>query len=225
MNPPLKLLAKGFFRSLTKNYHKVKGESQALDIYTDEGFAKFLDEWGNGTVWNEIQIFLANRSGSVLDLACGTGRTYDFLKSSTLLEYYGCDISPLLIDKAKERGIDPKRLTVGDATKLEYKDGEFNYLFSIGSLEHFTLPGISATLKECKRVCSGVNFHQIPVSRSGFDEGWVIQGQSYWLNSEGWWRRHFEDVFGDRLWTMSSSWRAATMRGVWFISANEKFFG
>ncbi|HEY1980060.1 MAG TPA: class I SAM-dependent methyltransferase [Xanthobacteraceae bacterium] len=219
-----KVLLKGFFNSLTKKYRGAKGDSQALDIYMDEGFAKLLEEWGNGTVWNEIQIFLSHRQGSVLDLACGTGRVHDFLKGNPALEYYGCDISPLLIDKAIGRGIDPTRLAVGDATKLEYRDNQFDYLFSIGSLEHFTLPGIRATLKECKRVCSGLSFHQVPVSRSGFDEGWVAPYQSYWLNSETWWRRLFAEIYGDALWTVSSTWGAPTMCGAWFITANPQFF-
>ncbi|MEI9805546.1 MAG: class I SAM-dependent methyltransferase [Pseudolabrys sp.] len=224
MKRHLKLFVKGFLNSLTKNHRSDTGDAQALDIYSDEAFANLLEEWGNGTVWDEIQIFLGNRQGRVLDLACGTGRTHDFLKENPTLDYYGCDISPMLIEKAVERGIDAKRLCVGDATKLNYTDNQFNYLFSIGSLEHFTLPGILATLRECKRVCCGLGFHQIPVSRSGFDEGWVTPHQSYWLNSERWWRRHFSQVYGDKVWTVGSKWGAETMRGVWFITANEKFF-
>jgi ubiquinone/menaquinone biosynthesis C-methylase UbiE len=219
-----KVMVKGFINSITKDHRSNKGGEQALDIYMDEKFAKFLDEWGVGTVWNEIQILLANRQGKVLDLACGTGRTHDFLKHNKALDYYGCDISPLLIEKAVSRGIEASRLSVGDATKLSYNTNEFDYLFSIGSLEHFTLDGILATLKECDRVCSGLNFHQIPVSRTGFDEGWVTAGQSYWLNSERWWQKHFNDAFGERVWTMSSSWGAPTMRGVWFVTAKANFF-
>ncbi len=218
------VLAKGFVNSLTKDYRGDKGAAQALDIYMEPEFAKVLDEWGIGTVWNEIQLFLSHRTGKVLDLACGTGRTNDFLKHNPNLEYYGCDISPLLIEKAVERGIDKARLSVGDATKLDYADNQFDFLFSIGSLEHFTQAGIGATLRECKRVCSGLCFHQMPVSRSGFDEGWVTAGQSYWLNSERWWLKHFEAAFGANVWTVNSTWGATNMRGVWFLTANSSFF-
>lgn len=219
-----RILIKGFINSLTKGCRADKGHSQALDVYSDERFSRLLEEWGNGTVWNEIQIFLKHRQGRVLDLACGTGRTHDFIKANPALEYYGCDISPLLIEKAVKRGIDPKRLCIGDATKLEYQDSQFDYLFSIGSLEHFTLPGIRATLTECKRVCSGLSFHQIPVSCSGFDEGWMTDLQSFWCNSQGWWLKNFRDVYGDSVWTMTSSWGNAVLRGVWFITANQHAF-
>jgi ubiquinone/menaquinone biosynthesis C-methylase UbiE len=224
MRARAKLLATGLINSLTKNYRSNRGESQALDIYTDESFAAILEQWGNGNVWNEIQIFLAQRQGSVLDLACGTGRVHDFLKNSLALEYYGCDISPLLIEKAIGRGIDAKRLCVTDATKLDYRNDQFDYLFSIGSLEHFTVSGIHATLSECKRVCSGLAFHMVPVSRSGFDEGWVTAGQSFWLNSESWWFQIFKGIYGDKVWSMRSSWIVQNMLGVWFITARPEYF-
>ncbi|HEX4410959.1 MAG TPA: methyltransferase domain-containing protein [Xanthobacteraceae bacterium] len=219
-----KLFIKGFFRSLLKNHRHARGTSQALDIYMDESFAKLLEQWGNGTVWNEIQIFLADREGNVLDLACGTGRVYDFLRDNVSLDYYGCDISALLIEKAVKRGIDRERLCVGDATKLEYRDNQFDYLFSIGSLEHFTEEGIRTTLKECRRVCSGITFHMMPVSRSGFDEGWVTSVQSYWHNSERWWLQIFREVYGDSVWTMRSAWSDRTLFGNWFVTAHPMFF-
>jgi ubiquinone/menaquinone biosynthesis C-methylase UbiE len=225
MRARVKILARGFVNSLTKNHRRIKGDSQALDIYMDESFAKILEEWGNGSVWNEIQIFLAHRQGSVLDLACGTGRVHDFLKDNPALDYYGCDISPFLIEKAVKRGIDAKRLSVGDATKLEYRDSQFDYLFSIGSLEHFTMTGIRATLEECKRVCSGFTFHMVPVSGSGFDEGWMVTSQqSYWLNSERWWLEIFQEIYGHTVRTMRSTWNSPTMCGAWFITANPEFF-
>ena len=33
---------------------------QNLDIYFDEEFAKILETWGEGNVWNEIQLLLAS---------------------------------------------------------------------------------------------------------------------------------------------------------------------
>jgi ubiquinone/menaquinone biosynthesis C-methylase UbiE len=213
---------RGVYRVATKHRRAQQGEAQALEIYNDAAFAELLENWGNDTVWQEVQVLLGGRHGKVLDLACGTGRAHDFLKRMSGLEYHGCDISEFLIGKAIERGIPRERLLVGDATRLTYEDNAFDYVFSIGSLEHFTVEGIGQTLRECERVCRGFTFHQIPVSRSYMDEGWIVDGQSFWSNSKGWWMDQFKAVFGDNVWTMTSGWNNPTMLGLWFITADKQ---
>jgi ubiquinone/menaquinone biosynthesis C-methylase UbiE len=206
------------YRKLTRNIRQNTGTEQELDLYFDENFAKALENWADDTCWPEIEMLLRNRSGKVLDLACGTGRANDFLRTSMSLEYYGCDISEPLIKKAMERGIPQSRLCVGNAAKLEYKNAEFEYLFSIGSLEHFSIDILDDTLKECRRVCTGINFHLLPVSGSNMDEGWFASYQAYWNNSERWWVERFVKHFGKgNVWTMTSRWSDKWSRGVWFI--------
>jgi ubiquinone/menaquinone biosynthesis C-methylase UbiE len=164
---------KSAYRSATKSYRKETGARQDTEIYFNPAFAEVLETWAVDNAWREIQVLLSERTGKVLDVACGTGRTYDFLKRFKGIEYHGCDISSMLIERAIERGISQERLRVLDATKLDYSDAEFDFLFSIGSLEHFTLDGLRSTLAECRRVCRGLNFHMVPVSFSGLDEGWI----------------------------------------------------
>ena len=130
----------------------------------------------------------------------------------------------MLIERGIKRGIREDRLRVLDAIKLDYADGEFDYLFSIGSLEHFTLDGLRSTLAECRRVCRGINFHHLPVSLSGLNEGWITPYQSYWNNSEKWWDAIFREAFGNNVWVMSSKWGDIQSRGVWFICGDENFF-
>jgi ubiquinone/menaquinone biosynthesis C-methylase UbiE len=215
---------RSLYRSATKQFRRNTGNRQDTDIYFNPAFAEILETWGTTNAWREIQFLLANRTGKVLDLACGTGRTHDFIKRFEGLEYYGCDISSMLIKKAAARGISNERLQVQDATKIDYVESEFDYVFSIGSLEHFTVDGLRSTLAECRRVCSGINFHQIPVSRSGLDEGWITPYQSYWNNSERWWSTLFKEAFGGNVWVMSSKWEDRDSRAVWFICGNENFF-
>src|SRR5262249_3678888 len=155
--------------------------------------------------------------GKVLDLACGTGRASDFLRGNGQLEYYGCDISEMLIERAIARGLPRQRLRVGNAASLDCADGEFDYLFSIGSLEHFSSDVLTDTIVECRRVCKGICFHQMPVSRSGLDEGWFAPHQAYWNNSEAWWIKQFQKSFGDNVWTMKSKWSDQWSHGMWFI--------
>jgi SAM-dependent methyltransferase len=216
--------SKSLYRAATKNYRRKTGDRQDTEIYFDPAFAEILETWAVTNAWREIQFLLGDRTGKVLDLACGTGRTHDFIKRFSGLEYYGCDISSMLIERGIKRGISEERLRVQDATRLEYAIGEFDYLFSIGSLEHFTLDGLRSALVECRRVCRGINFHQIPVSLSGLNEGWITPHQSYWNNSEKWWDAIFRSAFGDDVWMMSSKWRDVQSRGVWFICGNESFF-
>lgn len=215
---------KSAFRSATKNYRKKTGDRQDTEIYFDPAFAEVLETWAVTNAWREIQVLLGERSGKVLDLACGTGRTYDFLKRFKNLEYNGCDISPMLIERAIQRGINKERLQVLDATKLDCANNEFDFVFSIGSLEHFTVKGLGSALAECRRVSRSLNFHMVPVSSSGLDEGWITPYQSYWNNSQRWWTRIFEETFGENVWIMSSKWRDEQSRGVWFICGREEGF-
>jgi ubiquinone/menaquinone biosynthesis C-methylase UbiE len=210
----------GPYRALTKNLRRRTGDRQDTDIYFDPKFAELLETWGVDNTWQEIQLFLSHREGRVLDLACGTGRTFDFVKQFEQLEYFGCDISKPLIEKAIARGIREDKLRVADATNLDYQDNEFRYVFSIGSLEHFSVDGLQKAISECGRICRGINFHQVPVSRSGLNEGWITPYQSYWNNSEAWWLDQFQRVFGTKVWVMSSKWSDPISRGAWFVCVN-----
>jgi ubiquinone/menaquinone biosynthesis C-methylase UbiE len=220
----LAAFCKSAYRSATKRYRKKTGARQDTDIYFNPAFAEVLETWAVDNAWREIQVLLSERTGKVLDVACGTGRTFDFLKRFKDLEYHGCDISSMLIERAVQRGISQARLRVLDATKLEYADAEFDFLFSIGSLEHFTVDGLRSTLAECRRVCRGLNFHMVPVSSSGLDEGWITPYQSYWNNSKRWWTHIFKEAFGHNVWAMSSKWKDDQSRGLWLICGAEDCF-
>ena len=132
------------------------------------------------------------------------------------LELYGCDISDMLIDKAIARGLAPERLQVCDATKMPYRDGQFDYSYSIGSLEHFTEAGIEAVIAEAARVTRSGSFHMVPVSRSGRDEGWLKTLQSYHNCSQEWWRGRFAKGFPD-VEVFTSKWEDAISVGKWFV--------
>jgi SAM-dependent methyltransferase len=190
--------------------------AQDLEVYWDPKVAAELEQWGEGTVWNEIQLLLVNCAGDVLDIACGTGKTMEINAKIKGIELYGCDISDLLIDKAKERGIPAQRLWVGDATRMSYPNDRFRHAYSIGSLEHFTDSGIREFLIETKRVVSESSFHMIPVSRSGRNEGWIKTVQSYHNNSVDWWLAKYSSVFGS-VTVLDSAWNDDISIGKWFI--------
>lgn len=210
--PPLRSLYR--MRPQRANVHGP--QSQDLDVYWDAEMEKVLETWGDGNVWSEIQLAFAGREGRVLDIACGTGKTMEMLSAEPGLELWGCDISDRLIDRAVDRGLSRERLYVGDATRLPYPDGFFDYSFSIGSIEHFTEDGIAAMLAECRRVTRHVAFHMHPVSKSGMDEGWIKTVQSYFNNSVEWWLPKYQGAFG-KVNVLNSLWQDERSEGKWFV--------
>jgi ubiquinone/menaquinone biosynthesis C-methylase UbiE len=199
-----------------KNDPGIKGNAQDCDIYWDEDFAKVLESWGEGNAWREIEMFMVGREGMVLDIACGTGKVIEILSRLPGLTFYGCDISDLLIQKALDRGIAAERLKVCDATETGYSDDVFDYAYSIGSLEHFTEEGIFKAIRECRRIVKKVAFHQIPVSRSGENEGWIKPLQSYYNNSAAWWLEKFSTTYRE-VYVLDSAWQDSISVGKWFV--------
>jgi ubiquinone/menaquinone biosynthesis C-methylase UbiE len=195
-------------------------ESQDLSPYWEAKMAEILETWGEGNVWNEIQMFLLDAQGKVLDIACGTGKTMQTLEAlNPKLELYGCDISDLLIEKAKARGLPSQRLLVCDATKMSaYADQSFDYAYTIGSLEHFTIDGIDKLLAETRRVVRKHCFHMMPTSRSGKDEGWLKTYQSFHNNSVDWWLGHFSKHFKNTR-VFESAWNDDISVGKWFVTS------
>ena len=189
---------------------------QDLDVYWDKEMAELLETWGEGNVWNEIQMFLFQASGRVMDIACGTGKTMEVLARFPRLEITGCDISDMLISKARERGIAAERLRVADATKLDFPNNYFDYSYSIGSFEHFTEDGLAAVIAESARVSRVAAFHMVPVSRSGRDEGWMKTYQSFFNNSPEWWTKKYLQSFA-RVIALDSAWNDSISFGKWFV--------
>jgi SAM-dependent methyltransferase len=189
---------------------------QELDIYWDPKMAALLETWGLGNAWNEIQLLLVNARGTVLDIACGTGKVMTLLAPYPELEVHGFDISDFLIGKAIDRGIPRERLRIADATKTDYSDDAFDYGYSIGSLEHFTEASILAFVAETHRIIRRASFHQIPTSRSGQNEGWIRSLQSYHNNSIDWWRERFATAY-KTVHVFDSAWNDKISVGKWFV--------
>lgn len=214
----LKFLYLGWrLRAQIRTNARVKKEKgQDLEVYWNEDFARELSSWGLDTAWLEIQYLLIHGRGKVLDIACGCGSVMKLFESYPHLKVYGCDISDFLIQKAVETGIERRQLTVCDATKTAYQDNEFDYSYSIGSLEHFTEEGILAFIREAHRVTSRISFHQIPTARSTTNEGWIRLGQSYFNNSVPWWLEKFKTVY-PTVQVLNSRWEDPISLGKWFV--------
>lgn len=221
--PPILLSGVQRLRSrMSRSVAKVRSSSvQDLDIYWDPKMAGILDVWGEGNAWTDIQLLMAGRQGRALDIACGTGKVMEILGKTTELEVHGCDISDLLISRAQQRGLLAERLSVQDATKMNYPDKSFDLAYSIGSLEHFTEEGINQLLAECARTVKGPTFHMVPMSRKDLDEGWITTFQSYFNNSAGWWRAKCLGAY-PAVEFLPSTWTDQISVGVWMMCLPQK---
>ncbi|MCU1281522.1 MAG: hypothetical protein JWM53_5068 [bacterium] len=176
---------------------------------------------GNGNAWNEIQLLLVNVQGTVLDIACGTGKVMSLLEQYPALEVHGFDISDFLIQKAIDRGIPRARLKIADATRTEYAADSFDYGYSIGSLERFTEQGILDVVAETHRIIRKTSFHQIPVSRDGENHGWVKSLESYHNNSVDWWLERYRSAYST-VHVFDSAWNDKISVGKWFVCVKEQ---
>jgi ubiquinone/menaquinone biosynthesis C-methylase UbiE len=87
----------------------------------------------------------------LLDIACGIGLVLKAGEDAGL-KTYGLDISDEAVKRA--RAISPKsELVVGDGENLPWPEGSFDYVTSLGSLEHYLDP--EKGMREISRVLSG----------------------------------------------------------------------
>jgi ubiquinone/menaquinone biosynthesis C-methylase UbiE len=156
-----------------------------------------------------------------VDIACGTGKVMTMLADYPSLEVHGFDISDFLIQKALDRGIPSARLQIADATKTSYTDNQFDYGYSIGSLEHFTEDGITDFVRETYRITRRASFHQMPTSRSGKNEGWMKTLQSFHNNSPAWWVAKFRSTY-PQVYVLDSAWNDKISVGKWFVCVKEQ---
>jgi protein-L-isoaspartate(D-aspartate) O-methyltransferase len=87
----------------------------------------------------------------ILDVGCGKGfLLYDFTKVVPDLDLHGIDISEYAIQNSKEEIRD--RLQVGNATRLPFPDGYFDFVFSITTLHNLHCYDLDKALREIERV-------------------------------------------------------------------------
>jgi SAM-dependent methyltransferase len=134
---------------------------RALAAY--EAFAPFYNEFNYR---NDYEMWLGQvllselekhelKTGRVLDVACGTGRAFGPLLRRGW-EIHGCDLSPAMLDVAREEGGDRVELSVADMRALPVfgrfelalvLNDSVDYLLGDGELES-ALSGIRSNLAE-----------------------------------------------------------------------------
>lgn len=125
---------RAYYDAFSEGYESHRGENDPGGYHDllDELEADFVARWGTGK--------------DVLEVGCGTGlvlrRISAFAKSAK-----GVDLSPGMLEKARERGLD---VTEGSATALPFDAESFDVTCSFKVLAH--IPEIDVALAEMARV-------------------------------------------------------------------------
>jgi SAM-dependent methyltransferase len=86
-----------------------------------------------------------------LDLACGTGRIGAWLKSRGAAAVDGVDLTPAMLERARERGV-YRRLLQGDVAKVDLPDASYGLLVQSLADEH--LPDLRPLYAETFRLAA-----------------------------------------------------------------------
>lgn len=88
------------------------------------------------TQWPEFEHFLAytKKHAKVLDVGCGTGRLYDFLKPKEV-SYLGIDHNSHLLDLAR-KNFPEGHFQLDDLMSLDLKEEAFDNIFCIAAFHH-----------------------------------------------------------------------------------------
>lgn len=118
----------------------------SLDIYWDEEnlLAQNRPDY-SGYACSRVFNRYFSKPGTILDIGCGRGNLIRYYLSRNYVAY-GIDIS-----KKSLSGCQDLAVVEGDCRKLPFKDDSFDYVYSIGVVEHFKETHIA--IKEHIRVC------------------------------------------------------------------------
>ena len=112
-------------------------------VSVDEGYARWAatyDQTPNPLLALEERYLLPllpNIAGKrVLDLACGTGRWLEKLSTAGPVLGVGIDLSPAMLDVAREKSAIRARLARADCLNLPFKDSVFDLAICSFALEH-----------------------------------------------------------------------------------------
>jgi SAM-dependent methyltransferase len=98
----------------------------------------------------------------VLEAGCGWGELAGWIARETSAEVVALDLSPRMVELARERGVDAR---VGDVQELAFADGEFDCAVAAWMLYH--VPNLERALGELARVL-GPDGRLVAVTNSAF---------------------------------------------------------
>lgn len=104
--------------------------------------------------WKEFKLFLnfIKDRQRLVDLGCGNGRFYNFLRKHRSIRYVGVDNNEKLLEKAGE-AFNKKIFLRGDMTKIPLENDKFDVACVIASFHHIPSNSLRKTaLEEIRRI-------------------------------------------------------------------------
>ena len=115
---------------------------------------------------------LLSKGAKILDIGCGIGDSADFFVESGF-DYEGIDISPEMIEIAKEK-VPKAKFRVLDMRKLDYSANSFDGVFAFQSLVHLKKKDVPKVLKTISKILKPKGYLFLALQ-----EG-VGEGEIYW---------------------------------------------
>jgi ubiquinone/menaquinone biosynthesis C-methylase UbiE len=149
----------------------IKSKIEIIKTYQQKGLAGVFDKERNKYLFQKYKHkiesdFLKQAINSVqkdklkvLDVACGTGRMLpEVFSVEKYIDYVGFDSSKEmtghLLEKAKRLDVDKNvKKKIGDASKMPFRNGEFDVVYSFHLLWHLPKEDQEKIIKEMLRVC------------------------------------------------------------------------
>jgi len=138
-------------------------------------YDRIFDSMNKGLKLVGIRMFRPSKGMNILDVGCGTGSHLE-LYQRYKCNLFGIDLSPSMMDVARERLGDSAQLDLGNATEMPYEDDKFDLVISMLSLHEMSPDTRSTVLNEIKRVLKSdgrlllIDFHPGPYKPL---QGWV----------------------------------------------------
>ncbi len=127
----------------------------SIQKFQNVGWENPLDEMN----FSRRVILDSFKEESVLDIGCGSGFMLDKLREKDKeLKTVGLDISPVALEKAKEKGLDCRMYDITEP--LPFEDNSFEAVILADVLEHMFQP--EPVLKEAARVAEKYVYISVP---------------------------------------------------------------
>lgn len=152
-------------------------EARAWELWDKPGMAHEINRsWQNDSesIYRLIMAYhvakFVRKGEKFLEVGCGSGYFYNFLRKMAEVEYTGVDTSDQMLTIAKMTypGIDFRK---GDGYHLDFPDDSFDAVAAIDVLQH--VPDIVTMIRELKRVSRRVTFFTLIVAdftKHGWEE-------------------------------------------------------
>ena len=115
-----------------------------LDYY-NKNSEEYFNSTLNVDMTNTYKAFLklVPKGGKILDLGCGTGALLKEIKELNIAEQlFGIDISPNMLEIAKNKLGNDATLILGDSERLPFEDSSFDAIVCNDSFHHYPQPDI-----------------------------------------------------------------------------------